>query len=260
MNNDNTQRQRDRIIILATDGSLPAMAATKMAVQMAADTQSRIIAVTVNEGSIMTALERVGEEVATSRFKGPMVFGPEVAQRYGETQGVMVETMTLPAGPLVASILKFSEEIQPDLIIMGNSGRSGWERIQLGSVAEGVMKHSRYPVLITKGFQLDDLKDIMAVAKGIVIPAPPEVYKAPPITLDSLNIRHRLSVAVMAMMVFLIPYFGLGLASAFYPGTMVSDILNNLPVNILWMIALFPLGWLTAIAFNRIAESYDRGD
>ena len=126
MNDNADQRQKDHIILLATDGSLPALAATKKAVQMAADSGSRLVAVTVNETSIMTALERKGEEVAESRLKGPISLGTEVARLYGETKGVMVETTMLPAGPLVASILRFSEEINPDLVIMGNSGRSGW--------------------------------------------------------------------------------------------------------------------------------------
>ena len=39
----------------------------------------------------------------------------------------------------------------------------------MGSVAEGVMRHSRYPVLITKGFHLDDIKDIMEVAVEEII-------------------------------------------------------------------------------------------
>lgn len=258
MNDNADQRQKDHIILLATDGSLPALAATKKAVQMAADSGSRLVAVTVNETSIMTALERKGEEVAESRLKGPISLGTEVARLYGETKGVMVETTMLPAGPLVASILRFSEEINPDLVIMGNSGRSGWERIQLGSVAEGVMRHSRYPVLITKGFHLDDLKDIMEVAVSVGRPMPAKaVEKAPAVTLESLRIGRRLSVAVVAMMLFLVPYFGLGLMSAFYPGTAVLDLIGDLQVNIVWVLALFPLGWVTAVVYNRIAETYD---
>jgi len=164
----------------------------------------------------------------------------------------------LPAGPLVASILKFSEEVKPDLIIMGNSGRSGWERVQLGSVAEGVMKHSLYPVLITKGFHLEDLKDIVEIARGVPLPAPKVEYvKIPEVTLESLRIGRRLGVAVVAMMLFLGPYFGLGLMSAFYPDIMIGEVMTNLPVNILWILVLFPLGWITAILYNRIATTYD---
>lgn len=258
MNENADQRQRDHIILLATDGSLPALAATKKAVQMAVESGSRLVAVTVNESSIMTALERKGEEVAESRLKGPLSLGTEVARAYGETKGVMVETMMLPAGPLVARILQFSEELDPDLIIMGNSGRSGWERIQLGSVAEGVMKHARYPVLITKGFHLEEMKDIMNVAKGVARPTPISVVvEAPKVTLESLGIGRRLSVAVVAMMLFLVPYFGLGLVSAFYPGTMVSDMFGSFQVNVIWILVIFPLGWITALVYNRIAETYD---
>lgn len=250
-----------KIILLATDGSMPALAATKKAVQMASDSNSKIVAIMVNERSIMTPLEQKDEELAEDRYRGPSAFGPEVARRYGESVGVPVEAMMLPAGPLVASILKFSEEVKPDIIIMGNSGRSGWERVQLGSVAEGVMKHARYPVLITKGFHLDDLKDIVEIARGIPAKTPKEGQAlVPEITLESLHVGRRLSVAVVAMVLFLVPYFGLGLMSSFYPDIVIGDVFTNLPINILWILLLFPLGWVTAMVFNRIASTYDGGE
>jgi nucleotide-binding universal stress UspA family protein len=44
-------------------------------------------------------------------------------------------------------ILSVAEGKDCDLIVMGTHGRSGWDRIMFGSVAEKVVKASRIPVL-----------------------------------------------------------------------------------------------------------------
>lgn len=45
------------------------------------------------------------------------------------------------------AILSVAEKRKCDLIVMGTHGRSGWDRIMFGSVAEKVVKASRIPVL-----------------------------------------------------------------------------------------------------------------
>ncbi len=47
-------------------------------------------------------------------------------------------------------ILGLAEEVSADLILMGTHGRTGVERIVLGSVAEHVMRHAECPVLVTR--------------------------------------------------------------------------------------------------------------
>lgn len=49
-----------------------------------------------------------------------------------------------PAGEIV----KFSVDNGTDLIVMGSLGKSGVQRILLGSVAENVVRHSKCEVLI----------------------------------------------------------------------------------------------------------------
>jgi nucleotide-binding universal stress UspA family protein len=45
-------------------------------------------------------------------------------------------------------ILKGAYESGSDLLVVGRIGRSGLEKIMLGSVAEKVVRHSKVPVLI----------------------------------------------------------------------------------------------------------------
>jgi nucleotide-binding universal stress UspA family protein len=45
-------------------------------------------------------------------------------------------------------ILGRCEEVAPDLVVLGTHGRSGFERLLIGSVAESVMRHAQSSVLI----------------------------------------------------------------------------------------------------------------
>lgn len=46
-----------------------------------------------------------------------------------------------------AEILEAADQMNPDLIVMGTHGRSGFQHVMLGSVAEKVLHKARYPVL-----------------------------------------------------------------------------------------------------------------
>jgi nucleotide-binding universal stress UspA family protein len=48
------------------------------------------------------------------------------------------------------AILATIGEVQPDVLVMGTHGRTGLERLVIGSVAEQVMRESRVPVLVVR--------------------------------------------------------------------------------------------------------------
>ena len=54
------------------------------------------------------------------------------------------------------SILKIAEEIQADLIAVGTHGRTGWDRLQLGSIAATVLRKASCPVLTVHAGIVDD--------------------------------------------------------------------------------------------------------
>lgn len=66
--------------------------------------------------------------------------------------GIDVEPRLLQGTPIDA-ILDLSEEIQPDLVIMGSRGLGAFGRLLVGSVSEGVVHHARFPVLVVRGGQ-----------------------------------------------------------------------------------------------------------
>jgi nucleotide-binding universal stress UspA family protein len=53
-------------------------------------------------------------------------------------------------GSPVTEILAFAESENIDLIVMASHGRTGLSRLLMGSIAEGVMRKAKCPVLIVK--------------------------------------------------------------------------------------------------------------
>jgi nucleotide-binding universal stress UspA family protein len=67
----------------------------------------------------------------------------------GEMEGVTVEPVLLEGHP-AAELIRYAEENEMDIIVMGTIGRTGIERIVLGSVAGNVVRHSKVPVLVIR--------------------------------------------------------------------------------------------------------------
>ncbi|HBP18267.1 MAG TPA: hypothetical protein DEA08_10805 [Planctomycetes bacterium] len=57
-------------------------------------------------------------------------------------------------GDAAEEILRFSQEVEADLIAMSSHGRRGVERFVRGSVAERVLRHAERPVLLLNPFAL----------------------------------------------------------------------------------------------------------
>jgi nucleotide-binding universal stress UspA family protein len=65
-------------------------------------------------------------------------------------------------GEVVSAILRIADEISADLILMGSHGRTGLDRLLIGSVAEGVLRKAPCPVVLIKFPKAK--KDIASVA------------------------------------------------------------------------------------------------
>lgn len=64
-------------------------------------------------------------------------------------QKVRFEVET-PWGDPAQTIVDRSQELGCDLIVLGTHGRSGWNRLVIGSVAEKVVRHALCPVLTVR--------------------------------------------------------------------------------------------------------------
>jgi len=63
-------------------------------------------------------------------------------------QGVELEGLLRVGGPAHSEIVAAGEELQPDLIIMGRRGKSGLERLLVGSVTARVIGHTPIKVMV----------------------------------------------------------------------------------------------------------------
>ncbi len=47
-------------------------------------------------------------------------------------------------------VVEAADSLKADLIVMGSHGRSGLEKVVLGSVAQAVLSHTHLPVLVVR--------------------------------------------------------------------------------------------------------------
>lgn len=124
-------------ILLATDGSRFSDAAAVAAAKIA---DLCGVAVTV----LSTVRESFNDERAAQ--------ADEAATRVHDhlvAEGIAVDKVVLRGNP-DKLILETAAERAADLIIMGTHGRTGWERVLVGSVTESVIGASKIPVLAVK--------------------------------------------------------------------------------------------------------------
>jgi nucleotide-binding universal stress UspA family protein len=146
-----------RKIMVATDGSEPVKKAVDTAVEIARLSGAKLYAVyVVASGGYTVGHPRdIGWERA---MKEHLSAEGKEATAYVETVGnaaaVEVESIFLEGSP-ADRIVDFAEEKDIDLIVMGTLGRTGLQKILLGSVAQNVVRHSRKAVLVVKGVEAE---------------------------------------------------------------------------------------------------------
>jgi nucleotide-binding universal stress UspA family protein len=136
-------------ILIATDGSKRTQNAVQTGLEIARVHKSKVYAVYVVDTVTFTSvpmdvtwenmyqlLKEEGEE-AVGRVKAEA------------SPGVEVETHVLEGNPAL-EITKFAKDNDCDLIVVGTLGKSGIDRILLGSVAEKVVRIAPCPVLVIR--------------------------------------------------------------------------------------------------------------
>ena len=136
--------------MIATDGSVCSRIAANKGIELARLSGGTVYAVYVismeyfssmgmdfDWGRVYEALKKDGEK-AVSYVEG-----------IGELEKVNVESILLEGHP-ATELVRYAEEEKMDIIVMGTVGRTGLDRLLLGSVAENVLKHSKIPVMVVR--------------------------------------------------------------------------------------------------------------
>ncbi len=137
-------------ILLAYDGTPPALAATEWVAKTFPDASVTILTVldpmegfldTFGYGSDQYDVWREETETAANELLD------EAVSAFGADADVSTATQT---GQVPRAIIKYATEHDIDHIVMGSHGRTGVSRVLLGSVAEAVVRRSPSTVTVVR--------------------------------------------------------------------------------------------------------------
>lgn len=145
-------------ILFATDGSAASDRAMQEVVKLAGPgSEVRVLTVLENPLEAFPATFGVIKD-EEGLMLGLREEGEAVLQRVQEqlgSLGVTAETslveLPLANHDIPSAIEAEAERWQPDVIVLGTHGRRGLRRLLIGSVAEHVVRISRFPVLLVRG-------------------------------------------------------------------------------------------------------------
>lgn len=140
-------------ILIPFDGSEFSQKAFEKGLEIAEKFESQLIVLTVIQSKISDSagisLERLQEiqdeeeDVATTLLKK---LENQVNAKNVSFSMKIIHNPSTPDG-----IIVFAESNNVDLIVIGSHGRTGFRKLVLGSVTNGVLSHVKCPVLVTKG-------------------------------------------------------------------------------------------------------------
>lgn len=141
-------------ILVAVDGSPTSEHALRHAIGLAGEQAATVRVVHVVDMGVLP----LGPELAIDTgavAKARRAAGEQVIEKARETcqaEGIEVETRLLetgtPAQRIAAAIANEAGAWPADLVVAGTHGRTGVQRLLLGSVAEGITRVSPAPVLL----------------------------------------------------------------------------------------------------------------
>jgi nucleotide-binding universal stress UspA family protein len=144
-------------ILVAIDGSKASSNAAEHGINLAQRYKASLIILHVLHLNTL-------RQISSSFITAP-TFGLEEAQelkatakkwteninKKAKTKGLVSKTKIIEeAASIVGSIVEFAEEEGVDLIVVGIRGKTGFSRLLLGSVAQGVLAYAHCPVLAVR--------------------------------------------------------------------------------------------------------------
>lgn len=133
-------------ILIATDGSETADRGVTHGLALARALHSRVTAVTVTE-----AFPPPGD--AGHFHDSQRLFARDVLARVvrqGRREGIAVDGVHVPGARADVAILELADKRGCDLIVMTSHGRTGVNRLLLGSRTSAVLMRAKVPVLVVR--------------------------------------------------------------------------------------------------------------
>jgi len=140
-------------ILIATDGSAKNQPAVKKGLELARETGSTVSVVYVIDETSIT-VSSLTEILTDEVYRELMEEGKNAIEQVNRiAEGVQIKTHILFGSPAHV-VTEFAVKNNVDLIVVGSQGKSGLERVLLGSVAESIIRMAECMVLVVKSKQV----------------------------------------------------------------------------------------------------------
>ena len=140
-------------ILGPVDGSSTAQLAVDKAIGLAKAFGSRVTAIFVIDPYPFTGVGTdfaYGQAEYLSAATAEANAAIKVSRTAFEAAGISAETSVIEANAAWRGVVQSAKSIEADLIVMGSHGRSGLEKLVLGSVTQAVLSHTHLPVLVVR--------------------------------------------------------------------------------------------------------------
>jgi len=143
-------------ILVTTDGSTLSKKAVRHAIDLAAATGARLVALNVVprypmsyfEGGMSIPTEDVSR--IEKKWAEDALAIVHAVQKAAQAAGVTASAVTAQSDLVAESIMAAAKKQKCDLIVMASHGRKGIKRLLLGSETQHVLTHSTIPVLVLR--------------------------------------------------------------------------------------------------------------
>ena len=140
-------------ILVPYDDSECALHAFKIAVNLAKNYNSKLTVVIVVPSTYHTISLYANiryEEILLKQQRDSANSALSKVDSIAKKQGINLAKYVLESNAVVKQIVSFAKSEKFDLIVMGTHGRTGWSKLIIGSVANGIIQTANCPALVVK--------------------------------------------------------------------------------------------------------------
>jgi len=140
-------------ILVPYDDSECSLHAFKIAAELAKKFNSKLTALTVIPKSYHTSGFYTNvkfDEILLKQQRDSANSALSKIDSIAKKQGIKLTKYVLESNSVVKTLVTFSKSGKFDLIVMGTHGRTGWSKLIIGSVANGVIQTAHCTALLVK--------------------------------------------------------------------------------------------------------------
>lgn len=144
-------------IMIATDGSTCSGLVAEKGIELARLSEGKVYAVYVVSTDYLAPINGESFPMSVDPYWKPIQeawrkqgqHAVNSVKSLGDKKGINVEPVLLEGNPS-EELIRYAEEEKMDIVVMGTLGKTGLDRLLLGSVAEKMVRHLKVPVMVVR--------------------------------------------------------------------------------------------------------------